>query len=325
MYKTNISVVVFLAFACPQVTIDVELCLNTKTKLKSSRRPAAKYDVYLYRTPQTKTKTQVPNGDMVKTVSNGPSRTKGRVLRWEDDCYPPSPPCSTCRLISVRSQQPKPRTAHPYHLWQSLSVPVPADDGRVSTIEQVGLFLLEFGTRTETVDLLFCALICPEHHESALGSGVLSHQNEISAFIQLHGIFLHIVKHRETLNITTCTWRHHSSQPNNCNMYFLIFNWSELFHNKKNNHLSFCFNKQLTPFKYTERIWRVLTHSAVKHTFTLTYSNCLLTSCNKLYKKYIFTTLLFVLDNKSSRSSTACDGLLIYLLYLPISCSNSPF
>ncbi|KAI3360748.1 hypothetical protein L3Q82_012984 [Scortum barcoo] len=83
-----------------KVTIDLELHFSKKTKFTPSKRPFARYDVYLYRKP--KAKSQNPNGPRAKTI-NGPSRAKGRVLRWEDDMYPPSPPCSVCSPISTRS------------------------------------------------------------------------------------------------------------------------------------------------------------------------------------------------------------------------------
>lgn len=204
MSKTNISVVVFWLLHGPQVTIDVELCLNKKAKLKSSRRPAAKYDVYLYRTPQTR--TQVPNGESVTTVSNGPSRTKGRVLRWEDDCYPPSPPCPTCSPI--RSQQPKPWTVHPHALWQTVCVPVPADYHRVPMTERLAVVCWILWQELKLWTSVH------EHDAAALGSVVLSHLQEISAFIHFNGIFLLILKCRETLNTTTGSWRHHSPPTN---------------------------------------------------------------------------------------------------------------
>lgn len=132
-----------------KVTIDLELCLNKKTKFKSSRRPAAKYDVYLYRTPQTK--AQVPNGESVGTVSNG-SRSKGRVLRWEEDLYPPSPPCSP---VSVRSQRPRPRTVRPYDLWQLVPshVPVTDDCGHEFMTEFVAFFIFVFWSLWEELKL----------------------------------------------------------------------------------------------------------------------------------------------------------------------------
>ncbi|KAG7216428.1 hypothetical protein INR49_001914 [Caranx melampygus] len=69
-----------------------------------------------------KTKPKIPNGPRAKTV-NGPSRAKDRVLRWEDDNYPPSPPCSVCSPSSTHSmpastvnelQLPGPWTWNPY-------------------------------------------------------------------------------------------------------------------------------------------------------------------------------------------------------------------
>ncbi|MEQ2221816.1 hypothetical protein ILYODFUR_019514, partial [Ilyodon furcidens] len=104
------------------VTINLELHLSKKTELKSSARSLAKYDVYLYRVP--KAKPQVLNRPSTKTA-NGPSRTKARVVRWEDDFYPSSPPCSICNPVSTRSlpasvfnelQQTKPWTINPYKL-----------------------------------------------------------------------------------------------------------------------------------------------------------------------------------------------------------------
>lgn len=105
-----------------KVTIDLELHLSKKTEFKSSGRPLAKYDVYLYRVP--KAKPRVLNGPSTKTA-NGPSRTRARVIRWEDDLYPPSPCCSVCSPVSTCSlpasvfkelQQTKPLTI--YKLWQ---------------------------------------------------------------------------------------------------------------------------------------------------------------------------------------------------------------
>ncbi|KAA8591913.1 hypothetical protein FQN60_017287 [Etheostoma spectabile] len=82
------------------VTIDLKLHLAKRTKFKSSGGPFAYYDVYLYRAPKTKPRT--PNGHCAKTV-NGRSKAKGRVLRWEDDTYSPSPPCSICSPVSTHS------------------------------------------------------------------------------------------------------------------------------------------------------------------------------------------------------------------------------
>jgi len=106
-----------------KVTIDLELHLNKRTKLKPSKGPFARYDIYLYRMPQTK--PRVLNGPSTKIV-NGPTRAKRRVLRWADDLYPPSPPCSVCSPVSTRSlpasvvselQQAKPWTLSSYNLW----------------------------------------------------------------------------------------------------------------------------------------------------------------------------------------------------------------
>lgn len=83
-----------------KVTIDLKLHLAKRTKFKSSRGPFAHYDVYLYKAP--KTKHRIPNGPRARPV-NDPSRSKDRVLRWEDDTYPPSPPCSICSPTSTRS------------------------------------------------------------------------------------------------------------------------------------------------------------------------------------------------------------------------------
>lgn len=103
-----------------QVTIDLELHLAKRTRLKPSGSPFARYDVYLYRVP--KAKPRIPNGPRAKTV-NGPSRSKGRNLRWEDDTYPPSPPCSVCSPVSTRSlpasminelHRSRPWTLNPY-------------------------------------------------------------------------------------------------------------------------------------------------------------------------------------------------------------------
>ncbi|KAL7393175.1 hypothetical protein ABVT39_007508 [Epinephelus coioides] len=83
-----------------KVTIDLELHLTRRTKFKASWGRVAHYDVYLYRTPKSEPRT--PSGARTKTI-NGPSRAKSRVLRWEDDTYPPSPPCSICSPPSSRS------------------------------------------------------------------------------------------------------------------------------------------------------------------------------------------------------------------------------
>lgn len=99
-----------------KVTIDLELHLAKRTKSKSSKGPFAYYDVYLYKVPKTKPR-----------ISNGPraSRSKGRVLRWEDDMHPPSPPCSICSPISTHSlpvnelQCSRPWTLSPYTPWQT--------------------------------------------------------------------------------------------------------------------------------------------------------------------------------------------------------------
>lgn len=126
--KTVLSLISL--FLLCKVTIDLELHLNKKTKLKSSKGPFAHYDVYLYRLPKTKPRTT--NGPTTKTTY-GPGRAKGRVLRWEDDMYPPSPPCSVCGPESTRSlpasvntelqpsRQPRPWTLNPYTPWRSVS------------------------------------------------------------------------------------------------------------------------------------------------------------------------------------------------------------
>lgn len=107
-----------------KVTIDVELHFAKKANFKSSKAPFAHYDVYLYRLPKNKSK--LANGPRAKTVNGPHSRAKGRVLRWEDDMYPPSPPCSVCGPNSTHSlpaamidelQPPKPWTLKPYTPW----------------------------------------------------------------------------------------------------------------------------------------------------------------------------------------------------------------
>ncbi|KAF0032134.1 hypothetical protein F2P81_016689 [Scophthalmus maximus] len=92
-----------------EVTIDLELHLARGTKPKPSRGPFAHYDVYLCRVPRTN--PRIPNGPRAQTV-NSPGRAKGRVLRWEDDTYPPSPPCSICSPVSTQSL-PAPTIAEP--------------------------------------------------------------------------------------------------------------------------------------------------------------------------------------------------------------------
>ncbi|KAK9514338.1 hypothetical protein VZT92_027811 [Zoarces viviparus] len=103
-----------------KVTIALELHLAKGTKFKSSKAPFAHYDIYLHRAPETK--PPVANWPRARTPK-GPSRARGRVLRWEDDMYPPSPPCSVCSPLSTRSlpanainerQRSRPRTRSPY-------------------------------------------------------------------------------------------------------------------------------------------------------------------------------------------------------------------
>ncbi|KAK2845133.1 hypothetical protein Q5P01_011792 [Channa striata] len=81
-----------------EVTIDLELHFAKRTKSKHSPGPFACYDVYLCRVPETKPK--VPNRPRANPTLSSPSRAKGRVLRWEDDMYPPSPPCSCANVCS---------------------------------------------------------------------------------------------------------------------------------------------------------------------------------------------------------------------------------
>lgn len=118
-----------------KVTIDLELHLSKRTK--SSRGPFAHYEVYLYRVP--KTTPQIPNGPKAKTV-NSPSRPKDRVLRWEDDTYPPSPPCSVCSPVSTQSlpasminepQRPRPWTLNPYTPWRTIHLTLLAHSGKL--------------------------------------------------------------------------------------------------------------------------------------------------------------------------------------------------
>ncbi|CAB1451996.1 unnamed protein product [Pleuronectes platessa] len=102
-----------------RVTIDLEIHLAKRTRTKPSGGPLARYDVYLYRVPRTEpTTSSRPHA----TTANSPSRAKDRVLRWEDDMYPPSPPCSICSPGSTQSlpvtttdelQESRPRTLNP--------------------------------------------------------------------------------------------------------------------------------------------------------------------------------------------------------------------
>lgn len=113
------------AFLHWKVTIDLELHLARGTKPKPSRGPFAHYDVYLCRVPRTN--PRIPNGPRAQTV-NSPGRAKGRVLRWEDDTYPPSPPCSICSPVSTQSlpaptiaepQGSRRWTLNPYSTWRT--------------------------------------------------------------------------------------------------------------------------------------------------------------------------------------------------------------
>lgn len=106
-----------------KVTIDLELHLNKNVKLKPSKGPVAHYDVFLYKMPNTK--PHIANGPSARTV-NGPSKAKGRVLKWEDALYPPSSPCSICNPIStpslpasITNEQKGYRTwiLNPYNPW----------------------------------------------------------------------------------------------------------------------------------------------------------------------------------------------------------------
>ena len=103
-----------------KVTIDLEIHLAKRTKTKPSGGPLARYEVYLYGVPGTEPTTS--NWPRAK-AANRPSRAKDRVLRWEDDMYPPSPPCSICSPASTQSlpvatveelQGSRPRTLNPY-------------------------------------------------------------------------------------------------------------------------------------------------------------------------------------------------------------------
>lgn len=100
-----------------KVTINLEFRLPKGTKLRSPGGPFACYDVYLCKTPNPE--PQAANGPRVGT----PGRAKGRGVTWEDDSYPPSPPCSVCGPLASRQPQASainghqrsgPRNLHPY-------------------------------------------------------------------------------------------------------------------------------------------------------------------------------------------------------------------
>lgn len=82
------------------MTIDLELHFAQRPKSRSSSGPFAQYDIYLYRVP-SETRPKIPNGPVART-GNGPRRSTGRVLRWEDDVYPLSPR-SVCSPVSTYS------------------------------------------------------------------------------------------------------------------------------------------------------------------------------------------------------------------------------
>uniref|UniRef100_A0A3B3IE45 Chondroitin sulfate proteoglycan 5 n=1 Tax=Oryzias latipes TaxID=8090 RepID=A0A3B3IE45_ORYLA len=104
-----------------EVTIDLELHFNRRTKLKTSGKPHAKYDVYLCKMPPVE--PHISNGPEARTA-NGPS-SRGRVIRWEDDLYPPSPPRSLGIPVNARLPpasiisgpgQPRPWTFNDFNL-----------------------------------------------------------------------------------------------------------------------------------------------------------------------------------------------------------------
>ncbi|KAJ3597347.1 hypothetical protein NHX12_000875 [Muraenolepis orangiensis] len=83
----------------------MELHLPSTPGLSPPRGRLSHYDVYLYKVPQL---TPVHHGlrhrprPLGPGLHNaGPPGGTGRVLRWEDDSYPPSPPCPVCSPLSA--------------------------------------------------------------------------------------------------------------------------------------------------------------------------------------------------------------------------------
>ncbi|CAL8287620.1 unnamed protein product [Merluccius merluccius] len=118
--------------AVAQVTINLELHLPSSADLSPPSSPLTHYDVYLYKVPDL---TPVHHGTRPwprplgprRNNARRPGRTAERVLRWEDDTYPPSPPCPVCSPTCTRflfpaaverplffGHRPPPRTAD---LW----------------------------------------------------------------------------------------------------------------------------------------------------------------------------------------------------------------
>ncbi|CAL8247815.1 unnamed protein product [Lota lota] len=123
-----------------QATITLELHLPSNSQLSPPGSPLTHYDVYLYKVPDM---TPIHHGPQPWPLGprlnhSRPPGGTGRVLRWEDDTYPPSPPCPVCSPTSTHflfpasvkqplffGQRPQPRTTEPWTPLDPLPDPSP--------------------------------------------------------------------------------------------------------------------------------------------------------------------------------------------------------
>ncbi|CAL8259515.1 unnamed protein product [Boreogadus saida] len=87
-----------------QVTLSLELHLPPGSQRSPPGSPPSQYDVYLYKVPDM---APIHHGTQPWPHGPRPHHSRppggtGRTLRWEDDTYPPSPPCPICSPSSSR-------------------------------------------------------------------------------------------------------------------------------------------------------------------------------------------------------------------------------